>query len=84
MAPRARRVTASQVGQYAFCARAWWLGTVEKREPAHQARLDAGQVTHERHGWNVALARTGSRLALLLAGAAVLALVAWTVLTLIR
>jgi hypothetical protein len=84
MAPRTRRVTASQVGQYAFCAQAWWLATVEKRDPAHQARLDAGQVAHERHGWDVALARTGKRLALLLSAACILALVAWAILTLIR
>ena len=84
MAPRTRRVTASQVGQYAFCARAWWLGTVEKREPAYQARLDAGQVAHERHGWNVALARLGRRLALLLAAAAVLAIAFGAILSLVR
>jgi hypothetical protein len=84
MAPRTRRVTASQVGQYAFCARAWWLGTVEKREPAHRARLDAGHVAHERHGWNVALARSSRRLALILIGAAGLALAAWAILTLGR
>lgn len=83
MAPRTRRVTASQVGQYAFCARAWWLGTVEKREPAHQAQLDAGQMAHERHGWNVVLARLGRRLALILVGVAVLALAAWALLNLV-
>jgi len=84
MAPRTRRVTASQVGQYAFCARAWWLGTVEKREPAHQARLDAGQVAHERHGWNVALAHLSRRLAMVLAGASVLAIAVWAILSLAR
>jgi hypothetical protein len=63
---------------------AWWLATVEKREPAHQARLDAGQVAHERHGWNVALARVCKRLALFLAAACVLALAAWAILTLVR
>jgi CRISPR/Cas system-associated exonuclease Cas4 (RecB family) len=84
MAPRTRRVTASQVGQYAFCARAWWLATVEKREPAHQARLEIGQVVHERHGWDVTLARTGRRLAIVLALACVLALAAWAILTLAR
>jgi hypothetical protein len=83
MAPRTRRVTASQVGQYAFCARAWWLGTVEKREPAHQARLDAGQATHERHGWNVALARSSKRLALIVVASAALALAVWVILTLV-
>ena len=84
MAPRTRRVTASQVGQYAFCARAWWLATVEKREPAHQARLDAGQATHERHGWNVALARSSRRLALIVVGAASLTLAIWAILSLAR
>jgi len=79
-----KRVTASQVGQYAFCARAWWLAVVEKREPAHQARLDAGQIAHERHGWAVTLARAGRRLALLLVVAAALALAAWAVLGLFR
>jgi hypothetical protein len=84
MAPRTKRVTASQVGQYAFCARAWWLGAVEKREPAYQARLDVGQVTHERHGWDVALSRASRRLALVLATAATLALVVGAILTLVR
>ena len=83
MAPRTRRVTASQVGQYAFCAHAWWLATVEKREPAHQARLDAGQAAHERHGWDVALARASKRLAGVLVGAAALALAAWVILSLV-
>ena len=84
MAPRTRRVTASQIGQYAFCARAWWLGTVEKRQPAHLARLNAGQAAHERHSWNVALARLSRRLALILVGAALLALAAWAILGLAR
>jgi hypothetical protein len=81
---RGRRVTASQVGQYAFCAHAWWLAAIEKREPAYQARLDAGQIAHERHGWDVTLARAGTRLALLLAAAAALALAAWAILGLFR
>ena len=84
MAPRTKRVTASQVGQYAFCARAWWLATVEKREPVHQARLDAGTVAHERHGWNVALARGSRRLALIIVGIATLALATWAILSLVR
>ena len=55
-----------------------------QRDTYHQARLDAGQVAHERHGWNVALARLGRRLALVLVGIAALALAAWTILSLIR
>ena len=77
-------IRASEIGRYVFCHRAWWLGTVEKREPAHQARLDAGQEMHERHGWNVALARVTRRLALVLTGAAALGLIAWALFALFR
>ena len=84
MAPRARRVTASQVGQYAFCARAWWLGSIENREPVYLDRLEDGQSAHERHGWSVALARASSRLALLLVVVAALALAVWVILALGR
>lgn len=84
MAPRTRRVTASQVGQYAYCARAWWLATVEKRQPIHQDQLDTGQNVHERHGWDVAVARTAKRLALFLLILAALALSIWAVIGLVR
>jgi CRISPR/Cas system-associated exonuclease Cas4 (RecB family) len=80
MAPRTRRVTASQVGQYAFCARAWWLASVEKHEPVNHDRLEAGQAAHERHSWTVALARGSKQLALFLAGTAALALAIWAIL----
>ncbi len=81
MAPRSRRVSASQVGQYAYCARAWWLAVVEKREPQNPALLDAGTSEHERHGWEVSLARGTSRLALALLGIAALGLIVWALST---
>jgi CRISPR/Cas system-associated exonuclease Cas4 (RecB family) len=84
MPPRSKRVSASQVGQYAYCARAWWLSAIEKREPENPAVLDAGTQAHERHGWEVLLARTAGRLALLFSGIALLALGAWAILTLVR
>ena len=77
MSPRSRRVTASQVGQYTYCARAWWLAVIEKREPMDQALLDAGTRAHERHGWRVSLAQKGNRLALILLGSALLLLLVW-------
>ena len=79
MSPRGKRVTASQVGQYAYCARAWWLGVVEGHTPAELEGLEQGWRAHERHGWRVSLARLARRTAfLLLGGAAVFALM-WTV-----
>lgn len=83
MPPKSRRLSASQVGQYAYCARAWWLAIVEKREPENPAVLDAGIRMHERHAWQVSLARAVARLALVLFCTAVLALLAWALVTLI-
>jgi hypothetical protein len=70
-------VSASQVGQYAYCAHAWWLAVVEKHEPADLDVLERGTRAHERHGWQVSLARGLLRLALLMLAGAVLALLAW-------
>lgn len=77
MSPRGRRVSASQVGQYAYCARAWWLSAVEKYEPVDYGALERGSRIHERHGWRVALARGAFRLAFLLMGAALVVLAVW-------
>jgi CRISPR/Cas system-associated exonuclease Cas4 (RecB family) len=74
VSPRGRRVTASQVGQYAFCARAWWLGVVEGLEPTNPEALAEGTAAHERHGWRVSVARGFSQIAFLLLGAALFAL----------
>jgi hypothetical protein len=77
MSPRGRRVTASQVGQYVYCAQAWWLSTVEGREPTDLKAISAGTTAHERHGWQVSLTRGLGRLGLILFGLAVLALLIW-------
>jgi hypothetical protein len=83
MSPRGRRVSASQVGQYAYCAHAWWLAVIEKREPADLDALERGTRAHERHGWQVSLARGFLRLALWMLAGAVLALLAWGALALL-
>ena len=77
MAPRGRRVTASQIGQYAYCAHAWWLSAVEGHEPTDLGAISAGTTAHERHGWHVSLSRGLGRLALILLGLALLALLIW-------
>ena len=83
MSPRGKRVTASQVGLYAYCALAWWLSVVEKHEPADMGAFVRGTRVHERHGWQVSIARGFRRLALGLLGAAAVALLAWGIASLL-
>lgn len=84
MPSKSKQVSASEIGQYAYCAHAWWLAIIEKREPQNPATLDAGIRAHERHAWQVSFARAAGRLALALSILAVLALVGWALVTLIR
>ena len=50
-----RIIRASELGQYTFCAKAWWLGSVEGVPSANVHDLDAGTAAHERHGQIVQL-----------------------------
>ena len=77
MSPRAKRLSASEVGQYAFCARAWWLGSVEGRKPIDYGALEDGVRAHERHGWRVGLARGIHKLAMWMLVASVAAWLVW-------
>lgn len=70
-------IRASEVGEYVYCARAWWLRRVAGEEPEGQERRDHGTALHEAHGRAVAL----STIAL---WAGVIALVAGMVLFLMR
>jgi CRISPR/Cas system-associated exonuclease Cas4 (RecB family) len=55
-------IRASEVGEYVYCARAWWLRRVLGLEPAGRERRERGSVLHRRHGRAVA----GSRMLVLL------------------
>jgi CRISPR/Cas system-associated exonuclease Cas4 (RecB family) len=63
-------IRASEVGEYVYCARAWWLRRAQGLEPAGHERREHGSTLHRRHGQAVAASR-----ALLWAGL-VLALIA--------
>ena len=56
-------ISASEVGQFAYCRRAWWLARVAGLEPADPERLRFGQRAHARHGRAVRAALLGQRLA---------------------
>jgi hypothetical protein len=61
-----RIIRASEVGSFSYCARAWWLGSVQGRRPDDVRRLQAGQAAHKRHGRHVLLSTILMRLAYLL------------------
>jgi hypothetical protein len=57
-------IRASEMGEYVYCARAWWLRRVAGLEPAGRERREMGTALHYRHGRAV----VGSRALLVLAG----------------
>ncbi len=72
-------IRASEIGEYTYCARAWWLGRVQGVERADDAPLIAGTGRHRRHGRAVNLAVWAWRIGLvLLAMAVVLGIVLLT------
>jgi hypothetical protein len=74
-------IRASEIGQYAFCARAWWLGRVRGYRSTNVAAMRQGTARHRCHGRTVAGYHLLQRLALALIALAVLALVAWLLLS---
>jgi hypothetical protein len=48
-----RIIRASEIGQYDFCAKAWWLGSIEGVPPSNIRELQAGTAAHEQHGRQV-------------------------------
>lgn len=56
-------IRASEIGEYVYCARAWWLHRVLELEPEGRERRERGTILHQRHGRAVA----GSRVLLIMA-----------------
>ncbi len=72
-----RIVRASEIGQYLYCHRAWWLHMVQGVPLANVQELAAGTAGHEAHGRRVALAFSLQRAALVVLGLALLAAALW-------
>jgi hypothetical protein len=73
-APR-RALRASEIGEYVFCHRAWWLRHVKGYESSNTRQMEQGTAAHARHGRLVSLSGGLRALALLLfVGAVLLAL----------
>lgn len=45
-----RIIRASEIGQYRYCARAWWLGSVMGVPSANTRELSQGEAAHQQHG----------------------------------
>jgi hypothetical protein len=59
-----RIIRASEIGQYDYCARAWWLGSIEGVSPSNVCELQAGTAAHEQHGRQVNRAARVQQLAI--------------------
>lgn len=70
-----RVIRASEIGQYVYCARAWWLNRVQGLDPANIEELALGRDFHAEHGRAVAGAQRLHRWALILVGLAALCLI---------
>lgn len=46
-------IRASEVGDYLFCRRYWWLKRARGVKPRHTRTLREGQVYHQHHGSQV-------------------------------
>jgi len=65
-------IRASEVAQYEYCARAWWLGRVRGYKPSNVEEMALGEEEHERHGREVIDVRRRERLTYLLLALAAL------------
>ncbi len=75
-------IRASEIAQYAFCARAWWLGRVRGYRSSNIAAMRQGTARHRTHGRAVEGYHLLRRLALALLVLAAVTLLVWLLLSL--
>lgn len=71
-----RVIRASEIGQYAYCARAWWLSSVAGVPSANTVELQRGVAMHRHHGQTVWLSRAFVVAAVVLVGLALVIILA--------
>lgn len=72
-----RVIKASEIGEYVYCNRAWWLRRNYDVRPQNVQELQAGTTYHQEHGDTVRQAVLVKRLALMFLFVAVSILVFW-------
>jgi hypothetical protein len=75
-------IRASEIGQYAFCARAWWLARVKGYRSTNVAAMQQGTARHRTHGRDVEGYHLLRRVAVALLLLATGLLLAWLLLSL--
>lgn len=56
MPAKPRLIRASEIGEYVYCHRAWWLGRIKGEASINVGEMSAGAGAHARHGQTVAAA----------------------------
>jgi CRISPR/Cas system-associated exonuclease Cas4 (RecB family) len=74
-----RVIRASEIGQYAYCAQAWWLGSVRGVPSSRQREMAVGEMAHRRHGRGVTSSLWLNRLAYVVLLVALMVGIAWLV-----
>jgi hypothetical protein len=74
-----RVIRASEIGRYVYCARAWWLGSIQNLPSSRQREMAAGESAHRRHGWGVTASIWLNRLAYVVLLLAAVAGVVWLI-----
>ena len=72
-----RLIRASEIGEYVYCQRAWWLGWVQGRASLNVREMEAGTGAHLRHGRGVAAAGCLQRAAYALFALAAITTLLW-------
>ena len=70
-------IRASEIGEYEFCARAWWMARVLGRARENPGELAAGRARHTRHGRSLELSGVLRQIGLILFLTAVVVAVLW-------
>lgn len=69
---KSRVLRASEIGNYIYCARGWWLSRVLGYPSAHREKMALGEEQHRSHGRDVVAYHRLRRLAYLMLALAVL------------
>ena len=70
-------IKASEIGEYVYCNRAWWLRRTYDVRPQNVEELQAGTIYHEAHGGQVRQGVLARRMALVFFFLALSVLVFW-------
>ncbi len=77
-----RVITASEIGEYLYCNRAWWYHRIQGIEPGNTEDLSRGDAAHLSHGRTVESGELARKAALVLLTLALLIGIVWVIITL--